>query len=530
MSLTARAWLVFGVALGAALGAAWGASAALVGDALHDALRTRGDATPWALALLAVAVGSGVALAWTLRTWRRAVDAVATQAEAFGQRRVLITAPRHAPELQRLARAVNAMARRLRRSLDDQAAQIDTLRAQAHGDPLTGLSTRRVFVAELDAALHGASGRGAGLLIVRVCALQAMNQRVGRDAADRLIAAVAQVLQTYPARVRGARVGRLNGSDFALYLPAAGIAAETAASLAQALRAALAVIDPQADLRIGGAELAPVGEASIALAAADEALARAESAERFGVAVDDGAAGAFGERTWAARLAAALDGGSARLGEAPVRDADGRLLHLECTLHLALDAGGAFEPPSRWAAMAQRCGFGVQADLMAIDMALAAIVGDGRPRAVSVAPGSLGTVGFVAEVAQRLARARAAAARLSIEFAEAMVERQPARLREACAQWRSNGARLGLVHAGASPQLLSQAADLGIDHVKIAGAFLHGASTGAAAAAVARGLASLLRGMRLQVIAQDVEDPADLVALWALGFDAACGPAIGPEP
>lgn len=530
MSLSARAWLAFGVAVGLALAVGWGVHAAFVGDTLPVALAARDGAAAWSIALLAVTAGAAAAFAWTLRTWGRAVDAVAAQAEALGERGLLIAAPPQAPELKRLVRAMNAVARRLQRSLDEQAVQIDTLRAQAHGDPLTGLAARRAFVAELDAALRGASGRGAGLLIVRVCALQAMNLRIGRDAADRLIAAVAQVLQTYPARVRGARAGRLNGSDFALYLPVVGTTAETATSLAEALRAALAVIDPQADLRLGGAELAPGSDAAVALAAADEALARAESGERFSVAVGDGSAEAMGEQAWAARLAAALDGGRARLGESPVRDAGGQLLHLECTLRLAIDADGVFDPPSRWVAMAQRCGLGAQADLAAIDLALAAIAADGRTRAVTVAAGSLATEGFVAGVAQRLARAHAAAPRLWIEFAEALAARQPARLREACTLWRANGARLGLAHAGAAPQLLSQAAELGLDHVKIAGAFVHGASAGAAAAGVARGFASLLRGMRLQVFAQDVEDPADLAALWALGFDGASGPALDCAP
>ncbi|MGS0759098.1 hypothetical protein ACVBEH_32575, partial [Roseateles sp. GG27B] len=46
-------------------------------------------------------------------------------------------------------------------------------------------------------------------------------------------------VMAYPERVRGCVAGRLNGADFALWLPAPGVAAETAHALAEALRASL---------------------------------------------------------------------------------------------------------------------------------------------------------------------------------------------------------------------------------------------------------------------------------------------------
>ena len=136
-------------------------------------------------------------------------------------------------------------------------------------------------MAQLDHALQAERQRGGGLLLVRLRQLEAMNRRVGHDATDRLLAALAQVLQSYPRHVKGALTGRLNGSDFALYLPAAGMAEETASSLLQALGAALPTVDREAELVIGGAELPQPCAAAAALALADAALAQAESAGSF---------------------------------------------------------------------------------------------------------------------------------------------------------------------------------------------------------------------------------------------------------
>ncbi|HMO47581.1 MAG TPA: hypothetical protein PKB14_16320 [Rubrivivax sp.] len=143
---------------------------------------------------------------------------------------------------------------------------------------------RLPFVARLDAALQ-ANARGSGLLRVRLRGLPAMDRRLGTAGTERLLAAVAQVLQSYPRRVKGALAGRLGSSDAALYLPAAGLCEETARSLLLALRAALAAVDPLAELAIGAAELPPHCGAPIALARCADALAQAEGEGAFALAL-----------------------------------------------------------------------------------------------------------------------------------------------------------------------------------------------------------------------------------------------------
>jgi GGDEF domain-containing protein len=121
--------------------------------------------------------------------------------------------------------------------VDEQARELEALRRQAHTDAVTGLPNRRNFVGRLAAALGDSGTPGAGLLILRVLQLEGLNLRIGHDATDLLLAAVAEVLAAYPLRVPGAFAGRLNGTDFALYLPVSGVADETAGTLMRAQRA-----------------------------------------------------------------------------------------------------------------------------------------------------------------------------------------------------------------------------------------------------------------------------------------------------
>jgi diguanylate cyclase (GGDEF)-like protein len=433
------------------------------------------------------------------------------------------------PELRRLTRSMNSLVQRLQSLFDGQAVQLDELRRAAHVDAVTGLANRRHFVGQLNAALQSESRRGAGLLIVRLLELDAMNRRLGHDGTNRLLAAVAEVLQSYPAHVGGALAGRLNGSDMALFLPATGLAGETARSLCHALRAALATVDQGAELVVGGIDALQASDSAAALAAADQALAQAESQGAFAVQVDAsdrGGPAPLGERVWHTRIADALQAGRSRLAEYPMLDANGVLLHLECPLRLQLERDGPLEPAARWLPMAVRGRLSAQVDLRALTLALAAIEADGVPRCVNMSAASLSSAGFVEAVARRLEAAPTPASRLWVDLAEVAARGNTARIQRASARWRRLGVKLGLEHAGGALRELAHLQEQGRDSVEIVAADVQGVAREAAVRDFARGLVNLLRGMQLLVLAEGVDDADDLVALWELGFDGATGPAL----
>jgi len=479
----------------------------------------------WLAALGAVAA---VIATLALRAWRRPLDATVAQAQALEEHRFVLADEPRVPELRWLTRSMNSLVRRLQATFEQQASSLEQMRQQAHSDAVTGLLLRRHFMAQLDHALRAENHRGAGLLLVRLRHLEAMNRRIGHAATDRLLAALAQVLQSYPRHVQSALTGRLNGADFALFLPAAGMAEDSARSLLEALRAALSTVDREADLAIGGAELPPLCSAAAALSMADGALAQAEAKGVFSMCMAPEVAAGVpvrGEGEWQTLLVAALQFGRARLLEYEVRDAHGGLLHLDCPMHLQLQADGPYEPAARWLAMAVRCRLSDQADLVALDLALQGIDQDSRPRCVNVAAASLARDGFVAQVQQRLEAAPRVAAKLWIDVAEGTAL-QPHRLREATTSWRRLGVRVGLEHAGARLRELPRLHALGLDYVKLDGAFVQGAATQPQVRELARGLVTLLRGMQLRILAEAVDDEADLLALWEIGFDGATGPAL----
>ena len=487
-------------------------------------------------ALVALGLMGGLALGLARRARRRLTQAVAQGLRSLQS--VEVEGAPATPEARLLApllAGLHETLARQRRLLDAQGEQLEHLRTQAHSDGLTGLPNRRHFLATLDAVL-GADGAppASGLVLLRLRDLQGLNQRLGHTATDHLLQALGQALLAYPSRIARCQVGRLNGADFALWLPAAGLTKETAGSLLQALRGPLCSIDPSASVSAGVVELAPLMRAGTALALADSALARAEADAGFTLAASatdepaDDAALSQGHAAWQRRIGRALVQGRVALGAYPVRTADGRQLHLDCPLRVALSANGPLEPASRWLSQAIRSRLCAAVDDKALVLALGAIARDGLARCINIAAQSVADPEFIAAVTRRLEGAPDAACRLWIDLPETLALERPALVRELSRRWRPLGVMLGLEHAGEALPRMPRLMDLGLDCVRIDSRFVNGL-TGAQADGARRylkGLVRLVQSVGLQASAEGVRSAEDLALLWGLGFDSATGPAL----
>ncbi len=554
------------------------------------------DACRYTAALLLVLGLLAALLAVTaLQAWQLPLRATVNQARALENGRFVEAAEPVLPELKTLTRTMNSMVRRLRKVLSQQATQLAELQQEALHDAVTGLLQRRHFLARLSALRAAAapsepaarllaavpfstatadsthitdaadgsknaaaapqggpeagSGPGLALLLLRVQDLDALNLRLGRAAADRLLSTIAHALEPYVERVEGSFAGRLNGADFALCLPVAGVAEETARSLHEALAAAPALTSAGAAVAVGAVDVLPNLGSSDALAQADEALARAEHGPGWfvaalggtGTAVDAGGQVggpvSLGSQVWRSQIAQALVENRVELAEFVVLDRHHQVLHLECPLRVQLVPGQPHQSAVRWLALARRSRLMPQVDLKALQLALAAIEADQQARAVHVSWPSLAAPGFAAEVTRRLRSTPAAARRLSIEWGQSARPHDWVSLAMATQGWRDLGVQVGAKHALAQPQQLVGLQDLGIDHVKVDPQHLLGVASDDGVRTYVQALVRLIHGLGALAYAGGVSDEQDLLALWACGFDAATGPAAtatwaarGPGP
>ncbi len=462
------------------------------------------------------------------------INATVRQAQSLSDGRYLTVVEPQVPELRRLTAAMNTMVQRVRRLFEAQAADIERWRQQAHNDTLTGLPHRGHFLDRLAVLLQREDGaEHGGLVLVRLADLDSLNRRLGRQTVDSALRSVAALLQTYTDRVPDCLAGRLNGADFALFLPAAGIAAETAAAMAASLRAALAGYASELTAHLGAVEMRREAPVTQWMAQADLALASAELGQPFSMTVLAGDTPAFGERLWREQLQAALAGGQAQLVEFPVLDASGALLHLECPLRLRLEAGGDMLPAARWLPLAVRCRLTPAIDLEAVRLALRAIALDGRPRGVNIAPASLGGADFLAGLRELVLAQPQAARGLSVEVAERAALERFRQVQELARQLRPLGVHVGLEHAGQQLHQIERFYELGLDFVKLDAAFCAGVAGSVAAQEFVRGSARLLLPLGVQLQAEGVVHAEDARCLWDCGVEGITGPwasAQGQRP
>ena len=476
-----------------------------------------------ALALVAGGVG------WLgVRRIRQPLDLTVQQAMAITERRFISVSEPAVPELRNVTRAMNTMVARLKTMFEEQSSQVESLRRQANCDVLTGLSNRAHFMGRLKVMLNSEDGSAGGaIILLRLTDLQGLNRRLGHAATDRLLQEAAGAIVESARRVGSGEVGRLNGSDFAMVLPDAGSLREPAVDVAARLRNLLKTHDAQAGAVVGAVRWWHGAPVSSLLAAADQALARAEARGAYAVELDDTGDGlVMGEDGWRLRLMDALAGRRAELVEFPLVNPIGEVVHRECPLRLRLEEGGPLVPAAQWLPMARRIQLTARIDEVAVELALAAIAADGGARAINVSPGSLQDGSFVMRVRDLLKRNAAVAPGLWLEVAESGALRQIEQVRELVVQAHSCGARVGLEHAGERLVESRALLEAGLDFIKLDASVTEGLSRDSARAQHVAGTVRMLHGIGLSVYAEGVADADDAEALWVAGVDGITGPAV----
>lgn len=481
-------------------------------------------AASWTLALALAAV-AGIWLA--SRRLQAALRVTADPARTVTAARPIASGPSATTEQGHLAQATYAMVERVRGLFEAQAAQAEQWRRQAQLDPLTGLTHRTAFLGHMTSLLKREDGAdGGGLVLVRLADLDGLNRRLGRVAVDGALRAVAAVLQTYTDRVPDCLAGRLNGADFALFVPVRGLAAETAASLAAALGSSLRA-DAVA-IHVGAVEAARGVGAGALMAHADLALAHAEIGDPIvPEVIADESAPVPGEGVWREQLLAALDESRTELVAVPVLGTDRRLTYLACSLRLRLDAVGPPVVAARWLPLAVRSRLTPALDREAVRLALAAIAADGRPRGVVVTPASLADPEFAAQLSELVQSAPQPSRSLWLALPEAAAVDRPRQVQELARRLRSAGVRLGLVHAGQNLHRIERLYALALDFVTLDAAVCTGVAASSAAQAFVRSTVQLLAALSVRVHAEGVGADDDANTLRDCGIVAIGGPWAG---
>ncbi|XNL28587.1 sensor domain-containing phosphodiesterase [Longispora sp. K20-0274] len=409
---------------------------------------------------------------------------------------------------------------------------VDRLRFDAYHDSLTGLPNRRRMTAMLEEAVKVSAPDVVAVLLFDVDGMRDVNESMGHQAGDKLLAEVSQRLRDLAPPA--ALVARVGGDKFAVTLRAESAA--DAVELAGKLRAAL-----QEPMRLGtlnldvdtavGLALHPEhgSEPEVLLRRADLAVHAAKQTnshiQQFHLALESGSTRRIG---LAGDLRRALDAGELEVYFQPkVALSDRRLVGVECLSRWEHPVHGSVSPQD-FIAVAEHTGQLGRLTEVVLREGLRRCrewADEGRPLSVAVnlSPRTLVDPDFPSQVGELLAEYGVPAERLTLEITEDGMVAGPDRPMPTLHRLHDLGVRLSVDDFGTGYSSLSYLRRLPVHEVKVDRMFVQGMATDPGDLAIVRAVVDLSRHFGLSVVAEGVESELTLALLEEMGCDIGQG-------
>ena len=411
------------------------------------------------------------------------------------------------------------------------------LDAEANRDPLTALGNRRAFDRRLSDTVMGWT-----LLLLDLDGFKAINDLFGHPAGDQALREVADRLR---AAMRQAEfVFRLGGDEFAVLLPSA-LSRDDCSALAARIHAVLAdtfmldgnVVPLRASI---GVAILPAGRTDPAVSIMDVADAALYDAKRSGRDTTR-----FADCLPSSAPTASPDSGRAR------RDLEGRLRRalippgaepFTLAFQAVTDArkgevtgfealirwspkGEALLSPAEFIPLAERTGLVTYIDSWVLRHACETAVGWSKPWRVGVNISAItfGIADLVAMVTETLAATGLAPQRLVIEMTETAFVADEERVRSVMQRLHALGVRIALDDFGGGHGSLTALRRFPFSTIKIDRALITGVDTDLVGGKTVKFIAELGALVGIDVIAEGVERPEELIALGEYGVFLAQG-------
>ncbi|WCB93860.1 hypothetical protein DSM104299_02580 [Baekduia alba] len=427
------------------------------------------------------------------------------------------------------ARFLEAAANVLGSALD-RAAVEEELRTQALEDPLTGLANRSYLAAHVEQAIAGAlrSEDHISLLLLDLDRFKVVNDTLGHGAGDELLCAVADRLRSTIRR--GDLAARLGGDEFVVVCAGAGGAPHEVAALSRRLLDAVAapyVVDGR-ELHISASAGlvfvdGPDVTAESLLRDADVAMYRAKEhgGARYEV-FDAGLRARVVHRlTVESELRHALERDELSLRVQPVVDLHrDEVAGFEALVRWEHPTRGTIAP-AEFISVAEETGLIVPIGKWVLEEALRWLAelqaAAGRPLRMSVNLSARQIApGLVDEVRDALAAAEVPARQLTLEVTETLIVEGPGAV-EVLAAMRRLGVAIAIDDFGTGWSSLGALQRHPVDVLKLDRSLVAPAGASESSAALARAVVEMAQALGLDVVAEGIEDAAQLAAMRDLG-------------
>ncbi len=406
------------------------------------------------------------------------------------------------------------------------ARTVEAMR-EAYRDPLTGLPNRKLFLERLEQTLGDARVDTAVILFIDLDRFKSVNDTLGHNAGDELLAAVSERIR---AQLRaGDLAARLGGDEFAVLMEdvsvqdARAVAERIAADVAEPFHIAGQPVCIGSSIGIAAG---PVGGAvaSELLGNADVAMYRAKKAGSGQVVMFE--PNMHAEELTRLKLRAdlqnALSAEQFQLDVQPlVRLRTGELEGVEAIPRWRHPSGQSV-PSDQFIPITEETGLINEVGRWVLREAAEHLAGWRRllpdlTVSVNIAARQIVDARFVSEVADALDSAGLHGSALTLELTEAVLTTDPAMALRNLRLVKEQGVRLSVAGFGTGPSSLSLLRQFPVDRVKVDRSFVSGMTRSKEDRAVVRAIVDVGRALNLAVVAEGIEDVRQLQSLVRMG-------------
>ena len=443
-------------------------------------------------------------------------------------------------ELQRVGIAMNDLSAKVRDAIAEESARAERLHRQAFQDPLTGALNRRGLIQRVQSLLsEGTEISSGALAFVSMIGLEEVNRSLGAAKGDELVQQLGEAVGA-PSAGDPAIVGRWQGASFAVLLPNRDLALARAWGDAACRRFAALMreqsVPHEVSVAAGIVHFDAQHPSWVDLERqAGQALAEAIQHGDGACVVRtmaEGPAEARSADDWRQRIEDALQtGGLVLYAQRVFALPDRTVMHAEIMSRL-------LEPDGRAVAAVSFVPAASRHHLLPlIDRTLLDRLWQLLPResalpqsiAVNISAQSLADTAFRGALRERLEGAPAIARRIVFEVGGYAAVHHAELTAAFAAEIRATGARFaldGFELSGASLRVMHR---LLPEYVKLTEGYSRGIATDEDLRFLVESLIRIVLPLEIRLIASNVEDPAVLEQLAALGFDGFQGYA-GDRP
>jgi len=486
-----------------------------------------------ALWVLLIGFIGGLACGEILKKILKPLNDVVYQAESIGENRFITISVPKTKEFKAVVNAMNTLSSRVKKTVSEESARLDQLRLENNYDHITGLMNQDYFTKNLDANIsHEEYFHEGALIVSRLTNLAAIDQKLGYQETNTILKVIGDTLKNTCDKQAGLSVGRLNGTDFAIFSnkPVDNY------SFGNQIKKLLEKISVTTDKSI-----------TVNFAHVVTRVTNTDSARKM-VALSNKLLDQIGteqsntlhvinpsdldqyqdsqENEWLNLLTSALDNKRIKLESYPVINQSGDLMHFESPVRLQLKPDGKWFCAGEFITWATRLNLMARLDELVFETAVNSINNGAPAIGLNVSASAMCNPSFIEKIVSTIIAQPHVADKLYFEIPEQDAFDHLFEFHHFCKQTRSLGCKIGIEHVSTRISRLGELHDIGLHYIKIDASVIRDIDGSEANKTLLRGLCMIAHSIGVIAIAEGVHTENEIDVLKQIGIDGMTGPGI----